>query len=221
MYNGRAPATGAYVPSHIYEGTSRKEFDSNRPAKSPAPTIVACANEFGCLNVATHTSDNLTLAGRLERIDKDDDDNGADAGDAATFTNTSKSWSYNVPYVGESFRKSLGVTMEQSAPAATEDAPANPVHPRALRKAVCKCNMGFTSPLQLESSWCGAECPGPDCALTSAAQERTEATKIDDKSLNMRPRSPRVASGVLWAARWSRKCGRVDTYSLGLFWASF
>jgi hypothetical protein len=34
-----------------------------------------------------------------------------------------------------------------------------------VRKAVCKCNNGYTSPLQIQSSWCGQECPGPDCSL--------------------------------------------------------
>ena len=162
MNNGRAPATGAYVPAHNSRSDPEKPYDPSIPANTPAPTIVACANEFGCLHVATHTSANSTLAGRLARMYDGDG-------------NTASGWTYNVPYDGRPYQKSLGATMEQSAPAATEDAQANPVHPRALRKAVCKCNMGFTSPLQLESSWCGAECPGPDCALTSAATERTEA----------------------------------------------
>jgi hypothetical protein len=43
--------------------------------------------------------------------------------------------------------------------------------PAFVRKAVCKCNMGFTAPLQLQSSWCGMECPGPDCALRTKTKE--------------------------------------------------
>ena len=46
--------------------------------------------------------------------------------------------------------------------------------PFFVRKAVCKCNMGFTAPLQLKSMWCGNECPGPDCALQT---KRTESIK--------------------------------------------
>ena len=46
--------------------------------------------------------------------------------------------------------------------------------PALVRKSVCKCNMGFTAPLQLKSMWCGNECPGPDCALQT---KRTESMK--------------------------------------------
>jgi len=43
-----------------------------------------------------------------------------------------------------------------------------------VRKAVCKCNMGFTSPLQIQSSWCGNECPGPNCSLRTKTEELNE-----------------------------------------------
>ena len=46
--------------------------------------------------------------------------------------------------------------------------------PALVRKSVCKCNMGFTAPLQLQSTWCGLECPGPDCALRTKTKELNE-----------------------------------------------
>ena len=77
-------------------------------------------------------------------------------------------WSYPVDIIEREFVKSVGIDVQLPT------SKSKTAHRRAVRKAVCKCNMGFTSPLQLESSWCGAECPGPDCALGSTYDERTE-----------------------------------------------
>ena len=65
----------------------------------------------------------------------------------------------------------------------------NGASPFFVRKAVCKCNNGFTSPLQLQSSWCGQECPGPDCALLTKIEDPTHAwcdDLVDGSALSKR-----------------------------------
>lgn len=134
--NGRVPQTGIYVRA---KSNTCKNFSSKicdyDDFVADLPSKVICSNEFGC-----HANDQHLITN-------------PPVGPKASTRSYKRDVNHTV-HDGD-----IGVKL------ATPPEQPNGAAPSVVRKAVCKCNNGFTSPLQLQSSWCGQECPGPDCAL--------------------------------------------------------
>ena len=134
--NGRVPQTGIYVRA---KSNTCKNFASETcdydDFVADLPSKVICSNEFGCHANDQHLTTNPPVGPK-------------------TSTRSYKRDVNHTVHDGD-----IGVKL------ATPPEKPNGAAPSVVRKAVCKCNNGFTSPLQLQSSWCGQECPGPDCAL--------------------------------------------------------